>query len=90
MRLRDNLLVALTLAVFALAVGAPPAGADNSWQTSSNIWKAMDRCTRQARKQNPDHTAEANAKREAARQQCLRASNLPGEASSPPQSSAQH
>jgi len=43
----------------------------------------MDNCTRAAYKQFPDHTADANAKREAARLKCLRASNLPAETASP-------
>jgi hypothetical protein len=68
------------LAVLLLAMLLPaPAAADNNWKQSSTVWKQMDTCTRNARKQFPDYTAEANAKREAARQKCLRNSNLPGD-----------
>jgi hypothetical protein len=38
-----------------------------------------------AYKQFPDHTADANAKRETARLQCLRAANLPAETASQPE-----
>jgi hypothetical protein len=65
-----------------------PAAADGNWKTSSAVWKQMDTCTRNARKQFPDYTADANAKREVARQKCLRAGNLPSdepEAQQPPQ-----
>jgi hypothetical protein len=68
----------LALLIPALLLPAP-AAADNPWKTSSAVWKGMDRCTLSARKQFPDYTAEANAKREAARQKCLRSGNLPGE-----------
>jgi hypothetical protein len=40
-------------------------------------WQLMDRCTQKAQTEFPDFTAEANAKREAALQQCLSGSNLP-------------
>jgi hypothetical protein len=79
------------MALLALAAAsAPRAIADQNWKTSTAIWKGVDSCTRAARKQFPDHTAEANAKREAARQQCLRGSNLPGEANPTPHAAAQH
>ncbi|HXY98673.1 MAG TPA: hypothetical protein VEI03_01645 [Stellaceae bacterium] len=64
--------------------GAPPAAADQNWKTSSAVWKAMDKCTDAARKAYPDYTRESNAKREAARQTCLRTGNLPGEAAATP------
>jgi len=72
-----------------LLLASPPAAADANWKTSSAVWKQMDACTRAARKQFPDYTAEANAKREAARQKCLRSSNLPGEAAEPQQAQPQ-
>jgi hypothetical protein len=71
--------------------GAMPAMADATWKTSSAVWKAMDNCTKAARKSFPDYTAESNAKREAQRQNCLRSSNLPGDGAVPahaPQASA--
>lgn len=73
----------LLMAGMALA-GAPPAMADQNWKTSSTVWKAMDKCTQAARKAFPDYTRESNAKREAARQNCLRSGNLPGEAGAKP------
>lgn len=61
-----------------------PALADTGWKTSSSVWKIYDACTKQALKQFPDYTATSNANREKARQNCLRASNLPVEGSSVP------
>ena len=63
-----------------------PASADQDWKTNSAIWRAMDKCTDAALKAYPDYTPESNAKREAARQKCLRGGNLPGDASSAPAS----
>lgn len=68
----------------ALLLLTPPAGADQNWKTSSMVWRQMDNCTRAAQKAYPDYTRESNAKREKARQDCLRSENLPGEASPPP------
>ena len=67
------------LAVGALALGAAPrlARADAQQQQSFTIWNSMADCARQAAKAYPDHTPEGNAKREAARQECLRARHLP-------------
>lgn len=70
--------VLLLLSVMALP-GSLPAMADASWKTSSAIWKGMDNCTKAARKAFPDYTKESNAKREVARQNCLRSGNLPGD-----------
>lgn len=87
--MRDRIMITkfctalLAVAAMALA-GTPPAAADQNWTRSSAVWKAMDKCTQAARKAFPDYTRESNAKREAARQACLRAGNLPGEAGAPP------
>lgn len=76
--------LALALIASGLGILRPTAAiADNNWKTSNTIWHSMDRCTRTAQKQFPDHTADAIAKREAARRQCLRASNLPGDIDPP-------
>ncbi|MGO8918423.1 MAG: hypothetical protein ACLQJR_21190 [Stellaceae bacterium] len=75
--------VLLLLTALSLA-GTLPAMADANWKTSSSVWRAMDNCNKAARKAFPDYTRESNAKREAARQNCLRAGNLPGEGSAPP------
>jgi hypothetical protein len=72
------------LLVAAVLVLPRPAAADSSWKTNSAVWKQMDNCTAAARKQFPDYTRESNAKREQARLNCLRASNLPNEGSSVP------
>jgi hypothetical protein len=60
------------------------AAADNNWKTNSAVWRAMDNCTAAARKAFPDYTRESNAKREKARLDCLRGSNLPNEGNSAP------
>ena len=44
----------------------------------------MDKCTQTAHKQFPDYTPDGNAKREAARQKCLRAGNLPSDVDASP------
>jgi len=65
--------------IFAMAVAlAPqPARADAQQQQNFAIWHQMDQCAKEAYKKYPDHTPEGNAKREAARQACLRAHRLP-------------
>lgn len=75
--------LAVMLALFALLGFAVPVLADESWTRSKSLWRQMDNCTRAAYKQFPDHTADGNAKREAARLKCLRASNLPAEPAAP-------
>jgi len=73
-------------AILLLALLLPaPAFADSNWKQSQTVWSRMDKCTREARRQFPDYTAEANAKREIARQRCLRNGNLPGETDPQPQ-----
>lgn len=79
----DGAVFAVTLAVITLLGSFAPAVADTKWTTSQSVWKQMDSCTRAAYKRFPDHTADANAKREAARLKCLRASNLPAETATP-------
>jgi len=73
-------------ALAALLVAAVPqsARADPQQQQSFNVWHQMSDCARLAAKQFPDHTPEGNAKREAARQSCLRVHHLPVTASPPP------
>lgn len=79
-----RMLALALLPAAALLLLSGPAGADSNWKSSSAVWQAMDRCTQAAQKAYPDYTRESNAKREAYRQACLRAGNLPGEASPPP------
>jgi len=80
----------LALALIASGTGLlrpTPAAADNNWKSSNTVWHSMDKCTRAALKQYPDHTPDAIAKREATRRQCLRGANLPGDVD-PPQPAA--
>lgn len=62
---------------------ALPARADVLQQQSFSQWKVMTNCTTAATKQFPDHTPESNAKREAAREQCLRDHKIPVPAAAP-------
>jgi hypothetical protein len=74
-----RVLPVLLLAAGLLLPGLREAAADANWKGNSAIWQLADKCTRAAHKQYPDYTREANQKREAARQACMRASNLPVE-----------
>jgi hypothetical protein len=75
----------LALPLVAAALLLPQsAGADQSWKTSSAAWAQANKCAAAAHKAFPDYTAEANAKREKARLDCLRSANLPAEGSSLP------
>jgi hypothetical protein len=76
MRRSRFVLVALGL---ALTIAAAPrlAGADAQQTQSLAAWRVMQECAKQSNKQFPDHTPDGNAKRESARQECLRAHRLP-------------
>jgi hypothetical protein len=79
----------LCCALLLTAAFSLPAAAQvnqNPWKPSSAVWGAMNKCAQAAFKQFPDYTPEGNARREAARQKCLRDSNLPNEvdAATPP------
>lgn len=80
-RMMIRILGCALLLTFATAL---PASADQSWKQSSAVWQQMDKCTAAALKANPDYTREGNAKREAARQKCLRNGNLPSDVSAAP------
>ena len=78
------------IAIAALAAAAPRlARADAQQQQSFHVWSQMADCARQAAKQFPDRTPESNAKREAARQNCLRQRHLPVIPASPGASAGQ-
>jgi hypothetical protein len=82
-RTAKALVAGLGLAI-ALAPAVPRRVlADAQQQQSFGVWRAMQDCARQALKQFPDHTPEGNAKRESARQECLRANHLPVTAAPP-------
>lgn len=74
------------IAVAALVMAAAPrlARADAQQQQSFSVWNQMNDCARLAAKQYPDHTPEGNAKREVARQNCLRQRHLPVVPAVPP------
>ena len=75
MRSAAFLFLATTL---ALMMAAPSRAHADAQQTQSfAVWRQMQECAKQATKQFPDHTPDGNAKREAARQECLRAHHLP-------------
>ncbi len=78
MHTRRLLLFAFALAL-AVALGPPPRAtwADAQQVQNFGVWRQMQDCAKQANKQFPDHTPDGNAKREAARQECLRAHRLP-------------
>jgi hypothetical protein len=78
---------AIALAAVMLTAAPRLARADAQQQQSFAIWRAMGDCARLAAKQFPDHTPEGNAKREAAREECLRQRHLPVTAV-PPQAGA--
>lgn len=70
--------IALSIGVALVLAAAPRlARADAQQQQSSRVWSQMADCDRLAAKQYPDHTADSNVKREAARQNCLRQRHLP-------------
>jgi len=74
---------ALPLAALLLLTGT--AEASQQGQVAIGHWKAADKCAKQAQAAYPDYSAEANAKRDAALQNCLNGSNLaPRQPLSPP------
>jgi hypothetical protein len=88
MKLRAQVcFTAIAMAAAVLAAAPRLARADAQQQQSFAVWRAMGDCARAAAKQFPDHTPEGNAKREAAREECLRQRHLPATAA-PPQAGA--
>jgi hypothetical protein len=75
--------IALLGAALALIAAPRLAHADAQQQQSFTVWNQMADCARLAAKQFPDHTPDGNAKRETARQNCLRARHLPVTAAPP-------
>ncbi|HWE72298.1 MAG TPA: hypothetical protein VG328_04000 [Stellaceae bacterium] len=76
------------VALFALSIlglTLVPNASAQTWNTpgltlqqqTALVWREMSDCARQAQKQFGDHTKEGNAKREAARLDCLRRNHLP-------------
>lgn len=75
----ERCLIAILAAAMAgfVALTPAPSRADAQQTQSFTVWRQMQECAKGAQKQFPDHTADSNAKREAARQECLRARRLP-------------
>ena len=61
----------------ALVLVLSPARASQQGVVAMKNWKTMDQCAKEAQTAFPDHTAEANAKRDAKLKECLAAKNLP-------------
>lgn len=74
---RSRLLIFLLGTATALAAPTQLAHADAQQSQSFSVWAQMQACAKQAFQQFPDYTSEGNAKREAARQECLREHRLP-------------
>jgi hypothetical protein len=68
---------AIPAAAALLLVAGAASAATQQGVSAVAKWKVMDNCTKQAQAAFPDFTADAEAKREAALQQCLEAGNLP-------------
>ncbi len=82
--MRPTRLILPALGLLALAVAAPRIARADAQQTQNfAAWAVMQRCAQQAHKQFPDLTPDGNAKREAARQECLRVNHLPVTATVP-------
>jgi hypothetical protein len=73
---RRCVLVVLGLAL-TLAAGPRLARADALQTQSFTAWRQMQECAKQSAKKFPDYTPDGNAKREAAREECLRVHRLP-------------
>jgi hypothetical protein len=71
----------IVLLAVVILLPASIARADVNQQDANFSWRQSDKCMRDALKQFPDHTPQGNAKREAARLQCLRNHKLPAPAS---------
>jgi hypothetical protein len=81
-------MVRYVVALFALStlgLALVPIARAQNWnnpgvsiqQQSALVWRQMSVCAQQAAIQYKDHTPEGNAKREAARLDCLRRNHLP-------------
>jgi hypothetical protein len=70
--------IILVACAAALALTATAARAASAQATQvMHSWKTMDNCAHQAQVAFPDFSAESNAKRDAALQNCLNANRLP-------------
>ena len=67
------------LGILAAVAAVAPARADDAQRSAQTKWAQESECSRQAFKQFPDYTPEANANRENFRRACLRARGLPAD-----------
>ncbi|HXR86689.1 MAG TPA: hypothetical protein VN728_06955 [Stellaceae bacterium] len=74
----------LWAAAVLLAAAPHLARAQSAQQQSFRAWDQMTACAQLAAQKYPDHTPEANAQREAYRQNCLRQRHLPVTGAPPP------
>ncbi|HXQ51765.1 MAG TPA: hypothetical protein VN802_11775 [Stellaceae bacterium] len=65
------------LAGALLMLHGGPARADENQRKAGVAWKQADLCAHDSFKKFPDYTPESNAKRDAARRECLRNHKLP-------------
>jgi hypothetical protein len=72
----NRLGIAVPLIALLLAL-APAARSSQQGVQATKNWKAMDQCAKEAQTAFPDHTADANAKRETKLKECLGGRNLP-------------
>lgn len=76
---------AIVVGWLSALAAAPLVRADAVQQQNFARWKTMNNCAAAALKQFPDHTPGSNAKREAARRDCLRANQFPVPSAAPAQ-----
>ncbi|HEX3882492.1 MAG TPA: hypothetical protein VHW66_07540 [Stellaceae bacterium] len=60
-----------------LGLAAGSAYATQAGQAAIKNWTAMDQCEHEAQSAFPDYSAEARAKRDAKRDECLESKSLP-------------
>jgi hypothetical protein len=72
----NRLAIAVPFFALLLTLAQAAIPSQQGAQATKN-WKTMDQCANEAHTAFPDHTAEANAKREAKLKECLEGKNLP-------------
>ena len=82
-----SIVLPIAFALLGSTLALPLAGAQSlpqsttvnpsAQQRAEFMWREMGECAKLSAKQFPDHTPDGNAKREAARLECLRANRLP-------------
>jgi hypothetical protein len=67
----------IAAAFVVLAFGPAVAMASQQGAVALQNWRGMDKCAKDAQVAFPDHTADANAKRDAKLKECLQQKNMP-------------